>query len=166
MNDRLQLTGSHSIFLAKGPTHNQNLGNDMTGFMRSDDFGKMLLRLSVGGILLFHGVFKLSHGVEWIKGPLAGSGLPASLAYGAYVGEIIAPVLIILGYRTRIAALLVLVDMLMAVFLVLRQQIFAIKEMGGGWAVEIEAFFLLTSLAVFFMGGGKLSVTRGKSVWD
>ena len=61
----------------------------MSGFMKSDDFGKMLLRIAVGGILLFHGIFKISHGVEWIKGPLVGSGFPAFLAYGPYLGEIV-----------------------------------------------------------------------------
>lgn len=138
----------------------------MAGFMKSDDLGKMLLRIGVGGILLFHGIFKLTHGVEWIRNPLAGMGLPGYLAYGAYVGEIIAPVLILLGYRTRIGALLVVIDMLMAVALVLRPQIFAVKELGGGWAIEIEAILILAALAIFFTGGGRFSLSRGKSVWD
>src|SRR5512146_2036707 len=118
----------------------------MAGFMKSDDMGKLSLRMAAGGILLFHGIFKLTHGVDWIKGPLAAHGLPGFLAYGAYVGEILAPILIILGYRTRVAALVVVFDILMAIFLVLRQQIFAVKEMGGGWAIEIEAFLILASL--------------------
>ena len=77
-----------------------------------------------------------------------------------------APILIILGYRTRVAALVVVFDILMAIFLVLRQQIFVVKEMGGGWAIEIEAFLILASLAIAFMGGGRFSLTRGKGTWD
>ncbi len=138
----------------------------MAGFMKSDDLGKLLLRLAVGGLLLFHGLFKLAHGVEWIRGPLAGVGLPGFLAYGAYVGEILAPILIILGYRTRIAALVVFIDLFMAVFLVLRHQVFVVREAGGGWAIEIEVFFMLASLTILFMGGGRFSLTRGKNVWD
>src|SRR5919204_3990489 len=68
---------------------------------RQDDIGKLLLRIALGGILLFHGVFKLTHGVEWIKQPLAALGLPGFLAYGTYLAEVVAPVLLILGYRTR-----------------------------------------------------------------
>jgi putative oxidoreductase len=56
--------------------------------------------------------------------------------------------------------------MVVALLLVLRHQIFAVKEMGGGWAIEVEAFILLSSLAVFFLGGGKYSITGGRNGWD
>jgi hypothetical protein len=62
---------------------------------RSDDAGKLVLRLAVAGIILFHGLFKLTHGVEWIRQPLGDLGLPGILAYGAYLGEVVAPVLIL-----------------------------------------------------------------------
>ena len=140
----------------------------MAGFFHSvsEDFGKLLLRLSTGSILLFHGIFKLSHGIEWIKYTLAEHHLPAILAYGAYAGEVIAPILLILGYRTRIAALLIAFDMLVALGLVMRSQILVVKEMGGGWGVEIEAMLLFISLALFFTGGGKFSVTKTEKLWD
>jgi len=133
---------------------------------RNDDLGKLLLRLGVGVIVLFHGAAKLSHGVEWMRGPLGEIGLPGVLAYGAYIGEVIAPLLIILGLRTRIAALLVAFDLFMAVVLVLRHEIFAIKPMGGGWAIELEALIFLASLALFFVGGGKYGISKAKSKWD
>ena len=140
----------------------------MAGFFHtiSEDFGKLLLRLSTGSVLLFHGIFKLSHGIEWIKYTLAEHHLPGFLAYGAYAGEVIAPILLILGYRTRIAALLTAFDMLVALALVMRSQILVIKEMGGGWGVEIEAMLLFASFALFFTGGGKFSVTKTEKLWD
>ena len=140
----------------------------MAGFFHtiSEDFGKLLLRLSTGSVLLFHGIFKLSHGIEWIKYTLAEHHLPGFLAYGAYAGEVIAPILLILGYRTRIAALVIAFDMLLALGLVMRSQILVIKEMGGGWGVEIEAMLLFASLALFFTGGGKFSVTKTEKLWD
>lgn len=133
---------------------------------RNENLGKLLLRLGVGAIVLFHGIAKLSHGVEWMKGPLSEISLPGFLAYGAFVGEVIAPILIILGYRTRIGALLVAFDLFMAIVLVLRHQIFSIKPMGGGWAIELEALIILASLAVFFVGGGKFGITKAKNPWD
>ena len=130
------------------------------------DIGLLLLRLTLGGILLFHGVYKLENGVGWIKMPLAQIGLPGVLAYGPYIAEIVAPILIVLGFMTRPAALVIAFDMIMAVILVLRQQIFAIKPAGGGWAIEIEAFIFLTALTLFFTGAGKYSLSRAKWSWD
>lgn len=129
-----------------------------------EDLGKLLLRLSLGGIVLFHGIFKLSNGVEWIKAPLAAVGLPGVLAYGAYVAEVVAPVLLIVGFKARLAALIIVFDMLMAVGLVLRERIFTINPRGGGWGIELEALLLLLGLVVFLIGSGRFRLGRG--VWD
>ena len=125
-----------------------------------EDVGLLLLRLALGGILLFHGIFKLTHGVEWIKQPLGTLGLPGFLAYGTYVAEVVAPVLLMLGLWARVAALVVAFDMLMAIALVLRPRIFAINEMGGGWAIELEALILVVALALSIEGPGRYVVGR------
>jgi putative oxidoreductase len=93
----------------------QKGGAGMADFKKtaSEDLGKLLIRIAVAGIVLFHGWAKLMHGVEWIKQPLGLFGLPGFLAYWTYIGEIIPPVLIILGYRTRPAALVVACDVLL-----------------------------------------------------
>jgi putative oxidoreductase len=130
-----------------------------------EDLGKLILRLALGGVVLFHGVFKLTHGVEWIKQPLAAHGLPGFLAYGTYLAEVLAPVLIVVGWKARLAALAIGFDMLMALFLVLRPQILAIKERGGGgWGVELEALILLVALVIFLIGSGRYRLGRG--AWD
>ena len=56
--------------------------------------------------------------------------------------------------------------MIMAIALVFKQQIFSVKEMSGGWTIELEALFLLGALALYFTGGGKFSVTGGRGKWD
>ncbi len=132
----------------------------------TDDLGKLTLRVAIAVVMLFHGVAKLLHGVAWMHGPLAAVGLPFFIAYGVYVAEIIAPALMILGYRTRLAALTIVFDMVMAIILVLRPAFFTVKPMGGGWGVEIEMLLLLGALAVFFIGGGKYTVSRAQSTWD
>jgi putative oxidoreductase len=139
----------------------------MAGFKtKGHEIGLLILRITLGGILLFHGVSKLSTGVEWVKGPLGQLGLPGVLAYGLYVAEIIAPILIILGFLTRPVALVIAFDMFMAVFLVQRQQFFTLKPMGGGWAIELEALIFFMGVALFFLGAGKYSLSRGKWIWD
>lgn len=129
------------------------------------DVGLLVLRLAVGGILLFHGISKLQHGVAWMAQPLAAFGLPAFVSYGAYLGEVVAPVLVILGIRTRLAALVISADLIMAIVLVLRSRVFAIND-GGGWGVELEAFFILGGIALFFLGGGAYRVGPARTRWD
>jgi len=124
------------------------------------DAGLLLLRLGVGAILLFHGLYKVTHGVAWIAGPLGGAGLPAWLMYGVYVGEILAPVLLILGLWTRLAALVIAFDMFMAIFLARRGDIGKINPMGGGWAIELEALLLIGALALALAGGGRFGLSK------
>ncbi len=133
---------------------------------KSEDLGKLLLRISLGLVLCFHGYFKIVHGVEWLKGPLGEVGLPGFLAYGVYLGEFVGPLMVIAGFRARIGACLVAINMVMAIFLAHRNQIFSIKEAGGGWAIELDALLLLGALALFFLGGGKFGITGGKNAWD
>lgn len=131
-----------------------------------DDFGRLLLRLTVGGLLLFHGISKLIHGVAWMAGPLSAFHIPFFVAYGVYVAEVVAPVAIIFGYRARIAALIVAFDLFMAIVLVAHGGITRINP-GGGWGLEIEAFYLLTALVIFFIGSGKYSIAKtSSSKWD
>lgn len=126
----------------------------------SNDIAKLLLRITVGGLMMFHGISKLINGIPWLGPVVTGAGLPEFVKYGVFVGEVVGPLLLILGYRTRIGALLVGADMLFALFLAHRHQIFLIGQ-AGGWAIELPAFYLLASLAVFFAGGGRFSLGRG-----
>ncbi len=123
----------------------------------STDFTKLLLRLTVGGLMIFHGISKIAHGIDWLGPAAASAGLPEFVKYGVYLGEVIGPILLILGYHTRIGALLVAADMVFAIFIAHRHQLFSVGP-GGGWAVELPVFYLLSSVAVFFLGGGKYSV--------
>ncbi len=141
----------------------------MANFLHSesaDDLGKLLIRLALGGTLIFHGISKLMHGVAWMREPLANFGLPAFVAYGAYLAEIVAPILIVLGILTRPAALVVAFDLFMAIVLVLRGHIFEIKQGGGGWAIELEVIIILMALSLFFAGAGKFSVMGKRSSWN
>jgi len=126
----------------------------------SNDIAKLILRLTVGGLMIFHGVAKLMNGIAWLGPVVTGAGLPEFVKYGVFLGEIVGPLLLILGYRARIGALLVVTDMLFALFLAHRHQIYSLNQ-GGGWAIELPAFYLLASLAVFFAGAGRFSLGKG-----
>lgn len=131
-----------------------------------EDWGKLLLRLTVGGLLLLHGIAKVTDGVDWMAEPLSAVGLPAFIAYGAYVGEVAAPILAIIGKFARLAGLVIAFNMLMAIVLVLRDQAFSIKEQGGGLAIELELLFLLGGVAIFLLGSGRYALSKGQGRWD
>ena len=118
------------------------------------DLGKLILRLTLGGLLLFHGIAKLLNGIGFIEGQLASHGLPTILAYGVYIGEVIAPLMVILGYQTRIGALIIVFNMIVAIALVHGHQLLTLSS-NGGWALELQGFFLFTALALIFLGPGR-----------
>ena len=124
------------------------------------DAGLLVLRLGLGALLLFHGVYKVTHGVAWIAGPLSGAGLPAWLQYGVYIGEVLAPVLVILGLWTRPAALVIAIDMFMAIFLARRADVAKVNPMGGGWAIELELLYLVAALTLALAGGGRYGLGK------
>ncbi len=128
----------------------------------SNDISKLLLRVTVGGLMIFHGISKIIHGIGWLGPVVTGTGLPEFVKWGIYLGEVVGPILLILGFQTRIGALLVIADMLFALIVVHGHQIFTLGP-AGGWAVELPAFYLLAALAVFFAGPGSYSIA--KSEW-
>jgi putative oxidoreductase len=128
-----------------------------------DDIGKLVLRLSVGILLLMHGLFKLIHGIAGISALIQAYGWPAWIAYGVYIGEIIAPALLILGLFTRAGAAVIVVNMLVAVYLAHGHQLFHLTKTGG-WLLELQGLYLFGALAVALLGAGRFSVggARGR----
>lgn len=125
--------------------------------MRSDDAGKLVLRLGLGLIVLVHGISKLSGGVGFISGLLALHGLPPAIAYLVYVGEIVAPLLLIVGLYSRPAAWIVVINMIAAIGLVRYKDMFVISKTGG-WAMELEGLLLISAVAVALLGAGRFSL--------
>ena len=125
----------------------------------SENIGKLILRLMVGGLMLFHGVHKAIHGVGFIKALVVAHGLPEVLVYGVYVGEILAPMLLILGWRSRIWAGVIAFNMLVAIYLT---QLSAFVKLGGhgAWALEVPMFYLLSALVIVLLGSGKYAIAR------
>ncbi|HEX6411820.1 MAG TPA: DoxX family protein [Burkholderiales bacterium] len=126
----------------------------------ADDAGKLILRLTLGILMLLHGIAKISGGVDGLEKMVAGAGLPSVLAYGVYVGEVLAPLLVIFGFYARFGAAIIVVNMLFAIFLAHRNDLFLLTR-SGGWALELQGFFLFTALALVFMRPGRFGINRG-----
>lgn len=125
--------------------------------LSKDDIGKLLLRLSVGGLMLFHGLHKLFGGVDGIAGMLAAHGIPGFVAYGVLLGEVVAPVLIILGVLTRLSALGLAFTMVVAWLLVGLNNTFMLDKVGA-WAIESLVYFFVAALAIAFLGAGRYAL--------
>ncbi|MGK6306745.1 DoxX family protein [Variovorax sp. DT-64] len=125
--------------------------------IRSDDTGKLILRVALGILILLHGIAKINTGVGSVSNMLASHGLPGALAYLVYVGEIVAPVLLIIGLYTRPAAWIVAINMLVAVWLVHMKQLGMLNKQGG-WELELQGMFFFSAVAVAFMGAGRFSI--------
>lgn len=125
----------------------------------SDDAGKLILRLTLGVLMLFHGYAKITKGIGGIETSVVGLGLPAWVAYGVYVGEVLAPLLLIAGFYARVGGALIVINMLFAITLSHSKQLFDIGRTGG-WALELQGFFLLTGLVVLLIGPGRFGINR------
>jgi putative oxidoreductase len=88
---------------------------------------------------------------------LTKAGLPGALGYLVYIGEVIAPLLILVGLFTRLAALVVAINMIVALLLVHTGQFFSLNETGG-WALELQGMYLAGALAVALLGAGRYSI--------
>src|SRR5437773_9545543 len=94
---------------------------------KTTDIGKLILRVSLGVLVLLHGIGKLISGPEFVLKVVGAAGLPTALGYLVYLGEVIAPVFLIVGLWSRMAALIVAAILAVAVLLVMPEQIIALE---------------------------------------
>ena len=121
------------------------------------DLGKLILRVTLGALVLLHGVAKLSGGLAGIVGMVEAQGLPGFLGYAVLVGEVLAPLMLLAGFHARIGGLLVAINMLVAIVLVHMGDLGSLNSQGG-WALELQGMFLGTALAIALIGPGRFSV--------
>jgi len=125
----------------------------------NEDTGKLILRLSLGVLILMHGIGKITNGIDWLGPMLEASGLPVFLKYGVYVGELVAPLMIIAGFHTRLGAWLIAVNMLFAIGLAHWGEL-AIIEQSGGLKIEKQYMFFFSAIALALIGGGRYGVNQ------
>jgi len=124
------------------------------------DLGKLLLRIAIGGLFLLHGIHKILHGFGGIKSTLVKNGFSELWWIGCFIGEIIAPICIILGIFTRISSLLVVVVMIFSLYLVFGASTFDLNPKTGALITEANFLFMFSALALYFLGGGRYSLYK------
>ncbi len=123
----------------------------------NDAIGKLLLRVLIGGIMLPHGIAKLGGGAERIAGMISGMGLPGFLGYGVLIGEIVAPLMMIAGFYARVGAVLVVINMIVAIGLAHAADIFLLND-NGGLELELQYLLLFGAVAAMLLGPGRHAI--------
>lgn len=130
-------------------------------FLRSTDLGLLLLRIALGGMMLFHGMHKLIYGIGFIGDMLAAIGLPSFIAYGSLLAELVASLMIICGIWTRLASVVFAGNMVVAILMAHASEMFSLSPMTGGLVIELPLLYLLGAAVLCLTGGGRFAVTKG-----
>lgn len=123
------------------------------------DLGLIFLRIGLGVMLLMHGIAKIINGISGVKTLLAKAGLFENLAYLVYVGEVLAPIMIILGLFTRFASFIVLVNCGFILYLFYGFNLFSLTS-SGGFKAEIVYLYIFICLCLLLCGGGRYALNR------
>ena len=121
---------------------------------RNSDLGLLILRVGLSALLLTHGIPKL---LAFINGDTAIVGDPIGLgglitSILVLIAEFIAPVLIIIGIKTRLASISVIILMAVAAFVVHASDPIATKEKA--------LLYLVGFIAIGLMGAGSISIDK------
>ena len=135
----------------------------------------ILIRLSVGAVFLVEGIQKFLYPMEVGAGRFARIGIPAADLMGPFVGvvEILCGSLLLLGLLTRLAAIPLIIDMVVAIIstkipILLGHGFwgFSLRQLPyyGFWGMAHEArtdfAMLLGSIFLLIVGGGMWSIDR------
>lgn len=133
--------------------------NGLNRLLDHPDFGKLVLRVSFAVMFMLHGIHKLPGGapLAFIEGKLAEIGLPTFIAYGVYVGEVLVPVLLILGIFTRLSAFVGVGTCAFILLLAHRHDLFTL-DAHGAWVAEKVGAYLFAFVAIMFLGSGRFAV--------
>ncbi|MGJ8593745.1 MAG: DoxX family protein [Aquaticitalea sp.] len=114
------------------------------------DLALLLLRVGFGVLMLTHGIPKL----QMLSDPSTfgdpiGLGPTVSLIL-ALIGEVVAPIFLIVGYKTKWFAIPAFITMMVAAFIVHAEDDLGTKEKA--------LLYLITFLVIFLAGAGKFSL--------
>lgn len=119
------------------------------------DLALLMLRIGAGVLMLTHGIPKIN---MLFASPIKfadpiGVGETLSLIF-ALIGEVVAPIFIIIGFKTKIATIPSIITMAVAAFIVHANDDIGTKEKA--------LLFIICFVAIFLAGAGKYSVDGTK----
>lgn len=128
--------------------------------MKNVDLGLLILRLGLGICLFMHGFGKILHGVSGVKSILVGAGLPSFLSYFAYLGEILAPIMIAVGFYSRAGAALVFASSIIILYSFFGFSNLLELNSVNGFKAELIYLYIAMSICIIFSGSGKYAIKQ------
>ena len=131
------------------------------------DLASLLLRITVGGILILHGVRKtqnkLQGTINWFNSlgfpfKVTGGRIPA---YLAAINEIFFGFMLLVGIFTQIVAAIVVSQMLVALYVATVKEKSAFISMAGNpgiYGFELDLHYIFGALSLIMIGGGAFSL--------
>ncbi|MGB0866289.1 MAG: DoxX family protein [Granulosicoccaceae bacterium] len=128
---------------------------------QGNDAGKLVLRLAVGILLLLHGMAKIQSPeiVQTFAPKLDSLEFPTFFAWFSLVGELVAPILLIAGVFSRIAGVLIAIQMMLVMVIGNFSELLSFQETGG-YMLELQALYLLAGVSVACLGSGIYALIR------
>jgi len=117
------------------------------------NLGLAFLRVSSAALIMTHGIpkfQKLLSGDFEFGDPLGLGGAPS--LFLAIIGEFVCPILVIIGFKTRWAAVPTAITMAVAAFIVHGADPFGVKEKA--------LLFLVLFVTIMLLGPGKYSIDK------
>jgi putative oxidoreductase len=132
---------------------------------RLAQFAPLVVRVIVGVIMAAHGLQKLLAGPANFGGFLAQLGVPAPTLMGYVVTlvELGGGILLIIGLYSRLAALLLTINLVVAILLV-KVNVGFLSPQGGGVGAELDLALIAGFLAILLAGPGKISLDYGLGI--
>ena len=126
---------------------------------RLAEFAPLVVRVIVGVIMAAHGLQKFLAGPANFGGFLAQLGVPAPTLMGYVVTlvELGGGILLIIGLFSRLAALLLTIDLLVAILLV-KVNVGFLSPQGGGAGAELDLALIAGFLVILLAGAGRISL--------
>lgn len=131
---------------------------------RNKNLGILILRLAIPFTMLIYGINKVIEGTGFIGSLLEQYGLPEIMANGVFIGEIVAPLMLMMGFRTRLAGLIFSFNCLLAIAMAQTQSIFKLNEFGG-WSLDLLFIYLMVGIVFYVSGAGKYALSTSNR-WD
>ena len=125
------------------------------------NYGATLTRLTLGSVLLSHGLLKVFvFTIPGTVGFFERLGLPAIAAYLTIFGEIAGGTALILGLYSRLAAILS-IPLLLGATWAHSGNGWVFSNEGGGW--EYPAFWAITLVVQALLGDGAYALKRSRT---
>jgi putative oxidoreductase len=127
----------------------------------------LAIRLSIGAVFLMEGIKKFLFPVQWGEGRFATIGIPAPHVLGPFVGtvEIVCALLVLLGLRTSLAS----IPLLIVICTAIATTKIPILLKHGYWPMEDAArtdyAMLMGLIFLLLAGSGSLSLDARRARW-